>query len=137
MEMHYEEIHDLGNKIQKEDNGITSHSHEQDKNKYVAKACRKHDEKSRSMNTPETGYCETEVAKLILSDDKESKQRFIIGVKTIQQDSDTDVATHHRKIEDVTRYPELTASNNKRTNEIKDRVKKQSLQLKQLYHLVM
>ena len=70
MEMHYEEIHDLSNNIQKADNGITSHSHEQDKNEYVAKACQKHDEKSRSMNTPETGYYEKEAAELIIYEAK-------------------------------------------------------------------
>ena len=78
------------------------------------------------MKTAETGYYETEVVQLIISDDKELRQRFIIGAETILQDSDTDVATHHRKIEDVTRYPELTASNNNKSNDIKDRVKKQS-----------
>ena len=49
-----------------------SYPHEQDKNEYVAKACQTngHDEKSRSMITPKTGYYETEVAELIISDDQ-------------------------------------------------------------------
>ena len=125
MLIHHKDIHTLDSS-QKEYYGITSHPHEQDKNEYVTKACQTHghDEKSRSMNTPETGYYETEVAVLIISDDKELRQRFIIGAEKMQQDTDTDVATHHRKIEDVTRYPELTASNNNKSNDIKDKVKK-------------
>ena len=94
-----------------------SYPHEQDKNEYVTKACQTHgnDEgdgmMTRSINVANTGYYETEVADLTISDDKELRQRFIILAETIQQDSATAVATQHRKIEDVTRYPELTASN--------------------------
>ena len=123
MLIHHKELHILDNS-QKEDYGITSHPHEQDKNDYVFMVCQKHghDEKSRSMNTSESGYYEKDVAELIISDDRESRQRFIIRAETIQQDSDTDFATHHRKIDDVIRYPELTASNNNKSNDIKDRV---------------
>ena len=57
MLIHHKELHILDNS-QKEDYGITSHQHEQDKSEYVTKACQMHghDEKSRSMNN------ETEVA---------------------------------------------------------------------------
>ena len=124
--IHQIEIHALDSS-QKEDYVITSHPCEEDKNEYVGKACKTHwhDEKSRSMNTPETGYYETEVAELIISDDKELRQRFIIGAETIQQDSDTDVATRHRKIQDETRDSVQTSSNKNTSNGIKDDVKTQ------------
>ena len=59
--------HDPGNTIQKEDDAVTPHPHEQDKNEYVAKTCQEcehgrqldlgrqnheHDENSCSMNAP-------------------------------------------------------------------------------------
>ena len=121
MELHYIENHYHGNNIQKEDNAVTLHPHEQDKNEYVAKACQKrgHDEKIRSMNTLETGYNETEIVELIIPDDKELRQRFIIGAETIQQDSDTDVTTRHRKIKDETRDSEQTSSKKNTSNGIK------------------
>ena len=124
--MHHKEIYTLDNS-QKEGDVITSHPHEQDKNEYVTKACQTHghDEKSRSMNTPETGYYETEVDELIIFDDKELRQRFIIGAETSQQDSDTDVATRHRKIQDETRDSVQTTSNKNTSNGIKDDEKAQ------------
>ena len=52
MLIHHKEIYTLDNS-QKEDDVITSHPHEQDKNENVAKACQKHghDEKSCSMTS--------------------------------------------------------------------------------------
>ena len=92
MLIHHKEIHTLDNSKPKDDM-ITSHPCKQDKNEYVTKACQTHghDEKSRSMKTLETGYYETEIAELVISDGKELRQRFVIGAETIQQDLDTDV----------------------------------------------
>ena len=126
MLIHHKEIYTLDNS-QKEDDVIKSHPHEQDKNENVAKACQKHghDEKSCSMNTPETGYYETEVAEVVDLDDKELRQRFIILAETIQQDLEIEIASRHRKIEDVTRYPEVTALNKYKSNDINNEEKKQ------------
>ena len=65
-----------------------------------------HDENSCSMNAPNTGYYEAGVDDLNITAHKGLRQRFIMAIETIQQDSDTDVATRHRKIQDETRDSE-------------------------------
>ena len=137
MEMHNKENHNPSNNIKNEDDAVMPHPHERKKDEYVAKTSQKrdherkldlsrknYDENTCSINAPNTSYNEADGDDLNINALKGLRQSLIMAIEKIQQDSDTDVATHHRKIKDVTIYPELTASNNNKSNDIKDRVKK-------------
>ena len=114
----YKENSDPDNNIQKEDDAVTPHPHERKKNEYVAKTSQKreherkldlgrqnheHDENLCSMNAPNTSYNEAGVDDLNITAHKGLRQSLIMAIEKIQQDSDTDVATLHRKIQDETR----------------------------------
>ena len=135
MEMHNKENHNPGNNIQNEDDAVTPCPHERNKNEYVAKTSQKsgherkldlsrqnheRDENSCSMNAPNTSYNEAGGDDLNITAHKGLRQSLIMAIEKIQQISDTDVATLHRKIQDETRDSVKTSSNKITSNDIKD-----------------
>lgn len=135
MEMHNKENHNLGYNIQNDDDAVTPHPHVRNKNEYVAKTSQKreherkldlsrqnheHDENSCSMNVPNTSYNEAGGDDLNITAHKGLRQSLIMVIEKIQQDSDTDFATLHRKIQDETRDSVKTSSNKITSNDIKD-----------------
>ena len=132
MEMHNKENHNPGNNIQNEDDAVTPCPHERNKNEYVAKTSQKsgherkldlsrqnhkRDENSCSMNTR---YNEADGDGLNIAAHGGLRQSLIMAIEGIQQDSDTNVATLHRKIQDETRDSVKTSSNKITSNDIKD-----------------
>ena len=71
------------------------------------------------MNAPNTGYHEADVDDLNINAHKGLRQSLIMAIEKIQQDSDTNVATLHRKIQDETRDLVKTSSNKITSNDIK------------------
>ena len=73
-----------------------------------------------------TSYNEAGVDDLNVTAHKGWRQRLIMAIETNQQDSDTDVATRHRKIQDETRDSVQTSSIKNTSSGIKDDLKAQS-----------
>ena len=73
-----------------------------------------------------TSYNEAGVDDLNVTAHKGLRQRLIMAIETNRQDSDTHVATRHRKIQDETRDSVQTSSSKNMSNAIKDDLKAQS-----------
>ena len=71
------------------------------------------------MSAPNTSYNEAGVDDLNITAHKGLRQSLIMAIEKIQQDSDTNVATLHRKIQDETRDLVKTSSNKITFDDIK------------------
>ena len=128
----YKENSDPDNNILKGDDAVTPHPHVRQKNEYVAYINQKrdherkldlsrknYDENTCSINAPNTSYNEADGDDLNINDHKGLRQSLIMAIEKIQQDSDTNVATLHRKIQDETRDLVKTSSNKITFDDIK------------------
>ena len=132
MEMHNKENLNPSNNIKNEDDAVMPHPHERKKDEYVAKTSQKrdherkldlsrknYDENTCSINAPNTSYNEADGDDLNINAHKGLRQSLIMAIEKIQQDSDTNVATLHRKIQDETRDLVKTSSNKITFDDIK------------------